>query len=262
MAAAVKVQTLPVQVAALLVQRIVNGELRDGHAPSEMDICREFGLSRSVARETFKLLSSLDIIDVAQGRRNAVRPIAEWDYLNPLLVEWLPEDHVDQLLKELHEMRLLLEPELAAKAAAAISDDALALLRSELERMASLETDPDNYLEVDLAFHMAICQAADNRILDRIMYSARWLLSASRRVTNRHNELHKVTQAHARIFAAIEAHDPEAARQAMRTHLQPSFPVGTASQKRGKGPRGVSELPRLRAATTRSGPSSPSPASH
>ncbi len=241
MAAAVKVQTLPVQVAARLVQRIVNGELRDGHAPSEMEISREFGLSRSVARETFKLLASLDIIDVAHGRRNAVRPIAEWDYLNPLLTEWLPEDHVDQLLRELHEMRLLLEPELAAKAAAAISDDALALLRSELERMASLETDPDNYLEVDLAFHMAICQAADNRILDRIMYSARWLLSASRRVTNRHNALHKVTEAHARIFAAIEARDAEAARQAMRDHLQPNFPVPTVNGKQVKGLRGASE---------------------
>src|SRR6185437_3166580 len=238
---AVKIQTLPVQVAARLVQRIVNDEFRDGHAPSEMDISREFGLSRSVARETFKLLASLDIIDVAQGRRNAVRPIAEWDYLNPLLAEWLPEEHVEELLRELHEMRLLLEPELAAKAAAGISDDALALLRSELERMASLETDPDNYLEVDLAFHMAICQAADNRILDRIMYSARWLLSASRRVTNRHNSLHKATRAHARIFAAIEARDAEAARQAMRDHLQPNFPARTADEKRVKGLRGVSE---------------------
>ncbi len=234
MATAVKVQTLPVQVAARLVQRIVNGELRDGHAPSEVEITREFGLSRAVARETFKLLASLDVIDVAQGRRNAVRPIAEWDYLNPLLVEWLPKDHVDQLLNELHEMRLLLEPELAAKAAASISDDALALLRSELERMASLETDPDNYLEVDLAFHMAICQAADNRILDRIMYSARWLLSASRRVTNRQHSLHKATHAHGRIFAAIEARNAEAARQAMRDHLQPNFPARAANEKRVK----------------------------
>jgi DNA-binding FadR family transcriptional regulator len=241
-AAAVKLRTLPVQVAARLVRRIMNGELRDGHAPSEIEISQEFGLSRSVARETLKLLASLDIIDVAQGRRNAVRPTAEWDYLNPLLAEWLPEEQVDQLLKELHEMRLLLEPELAAKAAAAISEDALALLRSELERMAALETDPDNYLEVDLAFHMAICQAAANRILDRIMYSARWLLSASRRVTNQgHKGLHNATVAHTRIFAAIEARDPEAARQAMRAHLQTNFPILTANEQRAKGLRDVSE---------------------
>ncbi len=50
--------------------------------------------------------------------------------------------------------------------------------------MAALESDPDAYLEVDHEFHMEICRAADNRILDRIMYSARWLGIASRRVTN------------------------------------------------------------------------------
>lgn len=241
-AATVKVRTLPVQVAAQLVRRIVSNETWDGDAPSELEICQEFGLSRSVARETLKLLASLDIIDVAQGRRNAVRPVAEWDYLNPLLAEWLPEGHVDQLLKELHEMRLLLEPELAAKAAAAISDDALALLRSELERMATLEADPEDYLEVDLAFHMAICQAAANRILDRIMYSARWLLSASRRVTNEGPEsLHNATVAHAGIFAAIEARDAGAARQAMREHLQSTFPILAVNEQRARGLRDVSE---------------------
>ncbi|MGH3166441.1 MAG: FadR/GntR family transcriptional regulator [Trebonia sp.] len=237
-AAAVKVQTLPVQVAALLVRRIVNGELQGSHAPSEMEICREFGLSRSVARETFKLLASLDIVEVAQGRRNAVRPAAEWDYLNPLLMEWLPEDHVLGLLTELQEMRLLLEPELAAKAAAASSGDALASLRSELERMTALESDPDDYLEVDLAFHMVICRAADNRILDRIMYSARWLLSASRRVTNEKDDaLHRATRAHARIFAAIEARDPAAARQVMRDHLQTNSTI-LAVREQSKGVRG------------------------
>ena len=66
----VKVQTLPGQVAARLVRRILDGEFQDSSAPSEMEISREYGLSRSVARETFKLLASLDIIDVAQGRRN------------------------------------------------------------------------------------------------------------------------------------------------------------------------------------------------
>lgn len=239
--ATVKVHTLPVQVAARLVRRIVNGELRDGRVPSELEVAQEFGLSRAAARETLKLLASLDIVDIAQGRRNAVRPVAEWDYLSPLLAEWLPEDHVDALLGELHEMRLLLEPELAAKAAAAISDDALARLRAELERMPALETEPDDYLQADLAFHMAICQAADNRILDRIMHSARWLLTASRRVTNEASEgLRKATSAHAEIFAAIEARDPEAARLAMRAHLQRNISILTANEQRAKGLRDVS----------------------
>jgi DNA-binding FadR family transcriptional regulator len=221
---AVKVRTLPVQVAARLTRRIVNGEIAEGRAPSELDISREFGVSRVVARETLKILASLDIVDIAQGRRVAVRPQAEWDYLSPLLAEWLPEEHVDELLRELLQMRELLEPELAAMAAVAISDETLARLRAELERMASLESDPEAYLEVDHEFHMEICRAANNRILDRIMYSARWLGTASRRVTNQ-GSLPNATRDHALIYRALEARDPDAARAAMREHVQSNAPL-------------------------------------
>jgi DNA-binding FadR family transcriptional regulator len=153
-----------------------------------------------------------------------VRPQAEWDYLSPLLAEWLPEEHVDGLLRELHQMRELLEPELAAMAAAAISDETLARLRDALDRMASLESDPEAYLEVDHEFHMEICRAADNRILDRIMYSARWLGTASRRVTNQ-GSLPNATEAHTVIYRALESRDPDAARAAMRTHVQGNAPL-------------------------------------
>ncbi|PWK86859.1 DNA-binding FadR family transcriptional regulator [Lentzea atacamensis] len=217
---AVKVRTLPVQVAAHLTRRIVRGDFEDGRAPSELDISREFGVSRVVARETLKILASLDIVDVAQGRRVVVRPRAEWDYLSPLLIEWLPEEIVGELLQELDQMRVLLEPELAAMAAAGVTDETLNRLRDELDRMAALEGDPDAYLEVDHEFHMEICRAADNRILDRIMYSARWLGTASRRITNEAPAaLRKATADHAEIYEALLARDPARARAAMRKHL-------------------------------------------
>jgi DNA-binding FadR family transcriptional regulator len=232
LADAVKVRTLPVQVAAHLTRRIVNGEIPEGRAPSELDITVEFGVSRVVARETLKILASLDIVEVAQGRRVVVRPRAEWDYLSPLLIEWLPEEIVDELLQELHGMRVLLEPELAAMAAASITDETLARLRDAVERMASLEGDPETYLEVDHDFHMEICRAANNRILDRIMYSARWLGTASRRVTNAAPAgLRSATEDHARICAALEARNPDEAREAMRSHLQHNSSA-LASKKR------------------------------
>jgi DNA-binding FadR family transcriptional regulator len=232
---AVKVRTLPVQVASHLTRRIVDGEIDGGRAPSELEISQEFGVSRVVARETLKILASLDIVDIAQGRRVTVRPPAEWDYLSPLLIEWLPEEHVDQLLQELLQMRVLLEPELAAMAAATVTDETLAALRDELDRMAELEDDPDRYLEVDHEFHMEICRAANNRILDRIMYSARWLGSASRRVTNEAPDaLHRATQAHRAIYATLEARDPDAARAAMRTHLQHNTRILAEKERRTK----------------------------
>lgn len=212
------------QVAAHLTRRIVRGEIEGGRAPSELEISQEFGVSRVVARETLKILASLDIVDVAQGRRVVVRPRAEWDYLSPLLIEWLPTEIVDELLQELHQMRALLEPELAAMAAASITDETLARLRDELGRMAALEADPDAYLEVDHEFHMEICRAADNRILDRIMYSARWLGTASRRLTNEAPAgLHRATAQHTEIYEALVARDPAAARAAMRNHLSNNY---------------------------------------
>jgi DNA-binding FadR family transcriptional regulator len=230
---AVKVRTLPVQVAARLTRRIVDGEISGGRAPSELDISQEFGVSRVVARETLKILASLDIVDIAQGRRVMVRPQAEWDYLSPLLVEWLPEGHVDELLRELLQMRVLLEPELAAMAAATISDETLARLRDELDRMADLEGDPEAYLEVDHEFHMEICRAADNRILDRIMYSARWLGTASRRVTNEAPAgLRRATAQHMEIYEALVARDPAGARAAMRKHLSNNY--STLLAEKGK----------------------------
>jgi DNA-binding FadR family transcriptional regulator len=225
-AAAVKVRTLPGQVAAHLVPRMVEGELPGGQAPSEAEICQEFGVSRSVARESLKILASLDIVQIAQGRRVTIRPPEEWDYLSPLLAEWLPEQQVQQLLRELHGMRLLLEPELAAMAADGIGAAALAELRDLLERMSGLEDAPDEYLEADLAFHMEICRAAQNRVLDRIMFSARWLLTASRKITNEGpDSLRGATRDHSHIFAAIDAGNPARARRAMRAHLQRTFPI-------------------------------------
>lgn len=221
---AVKIRTLPVQVAAHLTRRIVSGDIEDGRAPSELDISREFGVSRVVARETLKILASLDIVDVAQGRRVVVRPRAQWDYLSPLLIEWLPTETVGELLEELHQMRVLLEPELAAMAAASITDETLDRLRGEIDRMSALEADPDAYLEVDHEFHMEICRAADNRILDRIMYSARWLGTASRRITNEAPAgLRRATADHTEIYEALVARDPAGARAAMRRHLSNNY---------------------------------------
>jgi DNA-binding FadR family transcriptional regulator len=223
----VKVQTLPVQVASRLVARLATG----GGAPSETEVCQEFGVSRVVARETLKILAALDIVDVAQGRRVTVRPRDEWDYLNPQLIEWLPEKVVEELLRELHGMRMLLEPELAAMAATSATEGSLDRLRYALDRMAALEHDPERYLEVDQEFHMEICRAANNRILDRIMYSARWLGTASRRITNAAPEgLHQATADHLRIHAAIRSGDAAAARAAMRAHLRDNFSALTGEE--------------------------------
>ncbi|SDS86806.1 FadR/GntR family transcriptional regulator [Microlunatus soli] len=231
----VKVRTLPMQVAGHLVRQIIGSELDPDRAPSELDITRDFGVSRVVARETLKILASVDIVRIAQGRRVSLRPPEEWDYLSVQLLEWLPAEEVAQLLRELQEMRLMLEPELAAKAAESADEAALQSMSELLRRMRETEESPEEYLELDMAFHLEICKASRNRILDRIMYSARWLLATSRRATNdQPHSLHNATPVHQGIYDAIAAGDSAGAREAMRAHLQANITILTkATSRRG-----------------------------
>ena len=217
----VRLRTLPTQVAAVLVRRIANGEFHDGRAPSELQISVEFGVSRAVAREALKILSSLDMVEIAQGRRVTLRPIAEWDYLSPLLIEWLPQAQVRELLLELHDARLIFEPPTAARAARSLTNQDLARLRRLLDAMGNNEEDPDAYLQLDLEFHMEICRATRNRILDRFMYASRWWQTASRRISNQApHALPIATEQHRAIYEALAARDPKRAEAAMRRHLE------------------------------------------
>jgi GntR family transcriptional regulator, galactonate operon transcriptional repressor len=216
----VKLRTLPTQIAGVLVGRIVGGEFSDGLAPSEQQITLEFGVSRAVAREALKILRALDMVDISQGRRVSLRPPSEWDYLSPLLVEWLPATQIRRLLSELHEARLMFEPAIAAQAARSLTDGDLLHLRELVEAMPGLEKDPDSYLEVDLEFHMAICRATHNRILGRFMHSSRCWQSASRRITNQApGALSRATERHRLIYEALAARDAESAEAVMRIHL-------------------------------------------
>ena len=216
----VKLSTLPNQVAGVLARRIATDEFANGLVPSEVQICIEFGVSRAVAREALKILRALDIVDIAQGRRVTVRPISEWDYMSPLLVEWLPSAQVHELLRELHEARVVFEPAIAAKAARNLTDSELARLGDLLDAMAASEHDADRYLTIDLQFHVEICSGSRNRILDRFMYSSRWWQSASRRISNQApRALPMATEQHRNVYEALAARDPERAEEAMRKHL-------------------------------------------
>ena len=131
----VKLRTLPTQVAGVLVGRIVGRRVRRRAGALGAADRVEFSVSRAVAREALKILQSLDMVDISQGRRVTLRPPAEWDYLSPLLIEWLPAAQIRRLLPELHEARLMFEPAIAAQAARSLTEADLVHLRGTVEAM-------------------------------------------------------------------------------------------------------------------------------
>ena len=98
------------RVAKILVERIASGGDRAHSVPTEQEICQEFGVSKTVAREVVGQLVSMRLVAVHHGRRTQRRPANQWDYLNPVLIDVLPEADLLDLLRELHQVRLLLEP--------------------------------------------------------------------------------------------------------------------------------------------------------
>ncbi|WP_246681577.1 FCD domain-containing protein [Mesorhizobium sp. B2-4-8] len=223
----VKLQTLPKQVAGVLARRIASSGVAGGQGPSEQQILQEFGVSRAVAREALKILASLDMIEIAQGRRVVLRPADEWDYLSPLLIDWLPPEQTREILAEAHATRIIIEPAITAIAAKHMTKENLERLGTLLAAMSASEDNADAYLKLDLDFHMEICRAAKNRILDRFMYSSRWWQMASRRISNQvPHALPSATEMHRAIYEALVARDAKRAGEAMRRHLKITTAVG------------------------------------
>ena len=209
------------QVVRVIAARIINGEIgAEQRPPTEQDICDEFSVSKTTAREVIGALSAKGLVEVRHGRRMRLRPPAEWNQLDPLLLE-LRDDPaiVSRYMDDLHDVRMLIEPEMAGRAAMLATPAQLAKMASSVDAMPEAETVADAYLELDIAFHDDLAAASGNIVLASILDSVRDLLRSSRRWSNAQGARPTATDQHRAIFAAILAREPETARQAMRAHL-------------------------------------------
>jgi GntR family galactonate operon transcriptional repressor len=221
------------RVATILVKRLTSAGDRAQAVPTEQEICAEFGVSKTVAREVIGQLVSMRLVAVRHGRRTQRRPSSQWDYLNPVLIDALAESDLLDLLSELHQVRLLLEPAVAALAAEKTDEARIERMRQLIESMRVSTDDPDAYLDLDVAFHGELVAAADNRILSQLVDSIGDLLRASRRVTNLlPHALLSATEAHGAVLDAVVAGDPEAARAAMTRHIEFAAAAWTAERAR------------------------------
>jgi DNA-binding FadR family transcriptional regulator len=238
----VGVQKLSDQVTRRLARQIVAGiDLDPARLPTEQEICEAFDVSKTVAREAVARLEAARLVTVRHGRRMTARPESEWDYLHPLVVELQDAEGSRRLLTELTDIRLLIEPEMAARAASHASESNIALLGSQIDTMRRSRDDPDAYTEVDIAFHQEIMRASGNRVIAHIVDSIRDLMRASRQWTNVVPQgLEGATEGHVAIFKAVRARDASGAREAMRDHIL------WGSTRAGLGP--VEDLPRTAAA--------------
>jgi GntR family transcriptional repressor for pyruvate dehydrogenase complex len=122
------------------------------------------------------------------------------------------------------DARLIVEPELAARAAERATPETIAGLRECLSRMQAGGADHaslihSDLIREDLRFHRLIFQMADNRVCSLMFSIVHELLHDLMEITSQMVALDHTVKLHSRIFNAIRRHDAGAARARMFAHL-------------------------------------------
>ena len=211
--------TLVKRTTDALLDAIRKGRLAPGEKlPNEQALIQELGVSRTALREALQRLVSLDVVDARHGRGFYVRPPAASRAIRPEVLSLVTSP--DQL-RDLLEARVHLESGLAALAAQRATPDDLAAMESALNGIRRSHAEGELPTEHDIAFHLAVAQAARNHFLIRLAD----VISTYLRTMRAHLGPRTPTRAadaemHAAIWRAIAARDGEAASAAMRHHLE------------------------------------------
>jgi GntR family transcriptional regulator, rspAB operon transcriptional repressor len=188
----------------LLRERILQGGLAPGSVVVEPELAREFGVSKTPVREALQRLVTQSYVTVLPKKGYLIRTMGLTDVL------------------ELVEMRTVLEPHLAARAAR--GGHGLDAMKHELVRQRELlQSDPEASIASGRAFHESLAaEAGNSRMLDALLRCMTEMGRAYNVVPGAQSHLRSEEEVweHEAIYAAVAAGDPEAARQAMLDHLK------------------------------------------
>jgi GntR family transcriptional repressor for pyruvate dehydrogenase complex len=140
-----------------------------------------------------------------------------------------------QSLQNVSEVRRMIEVEAAGLAAERATPDDIAKIRKAIDGMQSAGIDAQQYAEYDVAFHTAIAQATHNELISVLLGPISELLAEMVRVSlNAPNAAEEGLVHHRHIIQHIRAHDCEAAREAMRAHIEHAHTLVISVQNREK----------------------------
>lgn len=201
------------------VQDIIrDGLLRPGDMlPPERELAGRLHVSRGSLREAILALESMGLVEPRHGEGTVVRDLSAAPLVNQLSVMLVQKR---ALVGELLEFRLMVEPTLAARAAANATEEEIVHLEEILSRQKAKIDRGELAIEEDSKFHYAIAQAARNsvvlKVLDVFMDYLRESRELSLQVEGRPQ---RSLNSHRRILNAIARKNPAAAEKAMRTHI-------------------------------------------
>ena len=202
-------KSLADMIAETLKQQITEGTYRVGDKlPTEPELMKTFGVGRSSVREAVKLLVNMGVVRVQQGSGTFVAVPSNNDDVN---IKMSTADRT-----ELDEVRKILDIAIVEKAVARRTEKDIERMRASLEkRKVNAEKGLlEECIEADLNFHIAIADAAHNRILADIYRSAAThLLSEFNRIYNGTDCFINSQTSHEKLLKHIIAGDLKNARK-------------------------------------------------
>jgi DNA-binding GntR family transcriptional regulator len=197
-------QSLTTQAYNTLKERIMRWELRPGELLLVQPLAKELGISRTPVREAMVRLQQEGFVEEAEGKKFRVAQVK----LKSIL--------------EIHEIRELIELHAVSRAADSRTDGQRRELDRLAARMEKAVRDGDHvaFFEADMAFHARIIHMSGNATLEALMVQLNEKIQRIRHMTTYvTRRVEDTIGEHKAILDAVREGDPEAARQAMKYHL-------------------------------------------
>lgn len=208
------------KIAEQIEKRILSGELRSGdRLPTERELSEQFQASRTAVREAMKTLAQRGLVDMRPGRGTIVIDGTSQAMRNSLGLMMMVGQSGDST--NLVEVREIIEPGIAALAAIRATEEEIMAMREAVRVMDANLNEADAFIAADNDFHRALAKGTQNVLVLTLVDSIVDLLSEQRKQifslggAPERGQIH-----HKRILDSVVRHDAEAAREAMRAHLQ------------------------------------------
>jgi DNA-binding FadR family transcriptional regulator len=198
---------------AILSGRYAPGEILFG----EIESSEQLKVSRSAYREAIRILAAKGLVESRPKTGTRVSDRSRWNVLDPEVLAWtFASEPSESLIRELFELRMIVEPPAAALAAERRNGTDLAAMGHALGEMARFGLATDEGRAADQAFHHAVLAAARNAPLIALSSSIAAAVTWTTIFKQRKRKLPRdPLPDHRRIYDAIVDADPEAARAAM-----------------------------------------------
>lgn len=213
--------TLSNRVTRQIETLIVDGRLKPGdRLPSERELAQQLGVSRTVVREAVRALAAKGLLEVRSGSGTTVRKVTRDQVVGPLNLLLQTQGGGSISFEDLHQVRSILEIEIAGLAAVQATEEDLQHLEQIMHDMETAKGTPEIFAAKDAEFHHALAHTTHNPLLVVLLDSIRDLLHDYLLLVIPRLELRQdVLPYHDQILERVAAGDEDGARQAMREHL-------------------------------------------